>query len=121
MAISGDLIGDLMEIAWNPAEPRERHSNRGHSSHLTWVGGSDRLRRQPTRLTTPRSVAVPFTGDRAAEKPMTLGQLNMLKWLGDAVGHPYATLGAELVVSGDVRVADVVETIAVLLARHEGL
>jgi hypothetical protein len=52
---------------------------------------------------------------------MTVGQLNIMEWLGGAAGHPYATLGAELVVTEDVRVADVVETIAVLLARHEGL
>ena len=52
---------------------------------------------------------------------MTLGQLNILEWLGGAPEHPYAALGAELTVSGDVRVADVVETIAVLLARHESL
>jgi condensation domain-containing protein len=83
--------------------------------------GSDRLRRPPARLTTAQPVAVSFTGDRAAEKPMTLGQLNILEWLSSASGHPYATLGAELAVTGDVRVADVVETIAVLLARHEGL
>src|SRR4051794_31153950 len=83
--------------------------------------GSDRLRRSPTRLTTAQPVAVPFTGERAAEKPMTLGQLNILEWLSGAPGHPYATLGAELAVSEDVRLADVVGTIAVLLARHEGL
>ncbi|GAB3890729.1 condensation domain-containing protein [Kibdelosporangium lantanae] len=64
---------------------------------------------------------MPFTGERAAEKPMTLGQLNILEWLSGAPGHPYATLGAELALSGDPRVADVAETIAVLLARHEGL
>ncbi|MFD1048026.1 hypothetical protein ACFQ1S_22045 [Kibdelosporangium lantanae] len=39
---------------------------------------------------------MPFTGERAAEKPMTLGQLNILEWLSGAPGHPYATLGAEL-------------------------
>lgn len=83
--------------------------------------GSDRLRRQPARLTAPQPVAVPFTGERAAEKPMTLGQLNILEWLSGAPGHPYATLGAELAVSGDARVEDVAETIAVLLATHEGL
>lgn len=82
---------------------------------------SDRLRRLPTRLTTAQPVAVPFTGGRAAERPMTLGQLNILEWLSGVSGHLYATLGAELAVSGDVQVADVVETFAVLMARHEGL
>lgn len=83
--------------------------------------GSDRLPRRPQRLTTPRLVAVPFAGDRAGEKPMTLGQLNVVKWLRGTPEHLYATLGAELAVSGEVRVADVVEMVAVLLARHEGL
>ncbi|MET0236429.1 MAG: condensation domain-containing protein [Kibdelosporangium sp.] len=82
---------------------------------------SGRLRQSPTRLTPPKWVAVPFIGQRAAEQPMTLGQLNILQWLSGAPGHPYATIGAELAVSGDVRVADVAETVAVLLARHEGL
>jgi hypothetical protein len=82
---------------------------------------SGRLRRLPATLTAPQWVAVPFTGERAAEKPMTLGQLNIVEWLRGAPGHPYATIGAELAVSGDVRVADVAEIIAVLLARHEGL
>jgi non-ribosomal peptide synthetase component F len=36
---------------------------------------SDRLRRTPARLTTVRPVAVNFTGERAAEKSMTLGHL----------------------------------------------
>jgi hypothetical protein len=94
---------------------------RGEEAGYAVMIGSDRLRRQPARLTAPQPVAVPFTGERAAEKPMTLGQLNILEWLSGAPGHPYATLGAELAVSGDVRVADVVETIAVLLARHESL
>lgn len=82
---------------------------------------SGRLRQRPLRLSAPQPVAVPFTGERAAEKPMTLGQLNILEWLSNASGHPYVTIGAELAVSGDVRVADLVETIAVLLARHESL
>jgi hypothetical protein len=82
---------------------------------------SDRLRRPPTRPAAPQAVAVAFTGSRAAERPMTLGQLNILEWLRGAPGHPYATIGAELPVSGDVRVADVAEIVSVLLARHEGL
>ncbi|MBP2328547.1 hypothetical protein JOF56_008932 [Kibdelosporangium banguiense] len=82
---------------------------------------SSRLRRPPILLSAPEPVAVAFTGQRAAEKPMTLGQLNILEWFRNASGHPYVTIGAELAVCGDVGVADVVETIAVLLARHEGL
>ena len=82
---------------------------------------SNRSRRRPTRLTTRAPVAVPFTGERAAERPMTLGQLNILEWLGHASGHPYATFEGELAVPGGARLADVVETIAVLLARHESL
>jgi hypothetical protein len=80
-----------------------------------------RLRQLPTRLTAPQPVAVPFSGQRAAEKPVTLGQLNILEWFRSAPWHPYVTIGVELAVPGDVQVADVVETLAVLLARHEGL
>lgn len=82
---------------------------------------SSRVRRLPARLTTRQPVAVPFTGERAAERPMTLGQLNILEWLGRASGHPYATFDGELAVPSGARLADVVETIAVLLARHESL
>lgn len=80
-----------------------------------------RLRQLPARMTAPQPVAVPFTGQRAAEKPMTLGQLNILEWFRSAPEHPYVTIGAELAVPGDVRVEDVAETLAALLARHEGL
>jgi condensation domain-containing protein len=73
------------------------------------------------RLTPLRSVPVGFTGRRAAEGPMTLGQLNILQWLGVAPQHVYATVSGELVVPDGVSVDDVAETVAVLLARHEGL
>jgi hypothetical protein len=82
---------------------------------------SSRLRRLPTRLTTRQPVGVPFTGERAAERPMTLGQLDILEWLGGASGHPYGTFGGDLAVPSGARLAVVVETIAVLLARHESL
>jgi hypothetical protein len=73
------------------------------------------------RLTPLRSIPVGFTGQRAAEGPMTLGQLNILQWLGVTPRHVFATVSDELEVSGETSVDDVAEIIAVLLGRHEGL
>lgn len=66
-------------------------------------------------------IPVRFTGSRAAAGPLTLGQLNIWQWLSGVPEHLFATIGAELAVPQGTRVNDVVQTIAVLLARHEGL
>lgn len=71
------------------------------------------------RPATP--VAVRFAGSRAATGPLTLGQLNIWEWLSGAPEHLFATIGAELATPRGTRVRDVVETLAALLARHEGL
>jgi hypothetical protein len=78
-------------------------------------------RRRRVRLTPLRSVPVGFTGRRAAEGPLTLGQLNILRWLILTPDHFFATVCAELEVPDGISVGDVAETIAVLLGRHEGL
>jgi hypothetical protein len=73
------------------------------------------------RLTPLRSIPVSFSGRRAAEGPLTLGQLNILEWLSRIPDHFLATVCTELEVPDGVRVNDVAETIAVLLGRHEAL
>lgn len=78
-------------------------------------------RRRRLRLTPVRSIPVEFTGERAGEGPLTLGQLDMYNWLRQAPDHIYAILCAELPVPRVVSVDDVAEAIAVLIARHESL
>lgn len=72
-----------------------------------------------------RTMAVHFSGVRAAEGPMTLGQRNMDKWLrGFSTDNGVPAYGMQfwsLRPDPGVTVADVAETVAVLLARHEGL
>jgi hypothetical protein len=78
-------------------------------------------RRRRVRLTPIRSVPVTFTGGRAGEGPLTLGQLNIYNWLNHAPDHVYAILCAELPVPGVVSADDVAQAAAVLIARHESL
>jgi hypothetical protein len=78
-------------------------------------------RRPRVRLTPLRSVPVEFTGDRAGQGPLTLGQLNFYEWLRRTPDHVHAFLCAELPVPAVVSVDDVAEAIGVLIARHESL
>src|SRR5579872_2709976 len=78
-------------------------------------------RRRRLRLTPVRPVPVEFTGERAGEGPLTLGQLNVYTWLGQAPDHPHAILYAELPVPAMASVGDVAEAVAALIARHESL
>jgi hypothetical protein len=78
-------------------------------------------RRRRVRLTPVRSIPVEFTGERAGEGPLTLGQLNIYMWLSQAPDHAHAILCAELPVPAVVSVDDVAEAAAVLIARHESL
>jgi hypothetical protein len=73
------------------------------------------------RLTPLRSIPVNFSGRRAAEGPLTLGQLNILEWLSRIPDHFLATVCTELEVRDGMPVSEVAETIAVLLGRHEAL
>src|ERR1022692_4831939 len=77
--------------------------------------------RRRLRLTPMRSIPVEFTGERAGEGPLTLGQLDLYNWLSQTPGHVYAILCAELPVPAVVSVEDVAEAVAVLIARHESL
>src|SRR5580692_2068062 len=78
-------------------------------------------RRRRVRLTPMRSIPVEFTGERAGEGPLTLGQLNVYAWVSGTPDDLYAILRAELPVPAVVSVDDVAEAAAMLIARHESL
>jgi hypothetical protein len=67
------------------------------------------------------SIPVTFTGQRAGEGPLTLGQLDVYTWANAAPDVIYATLYVELPVPAVVSVDDVAEAVATLIARHESL
>src|SRR5579872_2111722 len=79
-----------------------------------------RVRRR-VRLTPARPVPVEFTGERAGEGPLTLGQLNVCAWARETPDDFYAILCVELPVPEAVPASDVAEAVAVLIARHESL
>ncbi len=72
-----------------------------------------------------RSEAVRFRGTRTVEGPMTLGQLNVDKWLRrSSTGRnmpAYAMQVLPIRPGPATTVADVADTISVLITRHEGL
>ncbi|MBV9444302.1 MAG: hypothetical protein JO345_00135 [Streptosporangiaceae bacterium] len=78
-------------------------------------------RRRRVRLTPLRSIAVEFTGSRADEGPLTLGQLHVYTWLSQMPDHFHANLYVELPVPAMASIDDVAEATAVLIARHESL
>jgi hypothetical protein len=78
-----------------------------------------RRRRRRLRLTPLRSIPVEFTGERAGQGPLTLGQLNFYEWLSRTPDQVHAFLCAQLPVPTVVSVDEVAEAVAVLVARHE--
>jgi hypothetical protein len=78
-------------------------------------------RRRRVQLTPMRSIPVEFSGERAGEGPLTMGQFDCYLWLSKAPDAFFATLCAELPVPAVVSVDDVAEAAAVLIARHESL
>ena len=78
-------------------------------------------RRRRLRLTPMPSVPVEFTGQRAGEGPLTMGQRDVYTWVSSAPDLTYATLYAELPVPATAYVDDVAGAAAVLIARHETL
>src|SRR5580700_11213465 len=78
-------------------------------------------RRRRVRLTPVRSIPVEFTGERAGEGPLTLGQLDVYEWVSETPDDFFALLCVELPVPEVVSVCDVAEAVAVLIARHESL
>src|SRR5215470_14099620 len=67
------------------------------------------------------SVPVRFQGWRAATGPLTVGQLNIAKWLEDAPHAPAAMLDQTFAVPPGTTIGDVAECFGVLLCRHEAL
>jgi hypothetical protein len=78
-------------------------------------------RRRRLRLTPLRSVPVEFTGQRAGEGPLTLGQLDIYTWVSVHPDQLYTVLRVELPVPGVVSVGEVAAAAAALIARHETL
>jgi hypothetical protein len=64
---------------------------------------------------------VRFAGTGPTEGPLTLGQLNILEWLSGESEHFFAAVAGALDVPAGTVVDKVTETLAALLARHEGL
>src|ERR1700677_1672825 len=85
------------------------------------AGAETGQRRRRVRLTPMRPVPVEFTGERAGEGPLILGQLSIYVWLSRMPDHTHAILRVELPVPAVVSVGDVAEATAVLIARHESL
>jgi hypothetical protein len=77
--------------------------------------------RRRVRLTPVRSIPVKFTGERAGDGPLTLGQLNVYNWLSPTPDQLYAILCVELPVPAVVSADDVAEATGVLIGRHESL
>ena len=79
------------------------------------------MSRRRLRLTPMRPVPVEFTGSRAGQGPLTLGQLNAYAWVTGTPDHFYAILRVELPVPPVASVGDVTEVISALVARYESL
>src|SRR5262249_51852968 len=73
------------------------------------------------RLIPVSSIPVEFSGERAGEGPLTLGQLDVYTWLRLIPRHPHAVLRVELPVPARVSVGEVAGAVAALIARHETL
>ena len=78
-------------------------------------------RRRRVWLTPMRPVPVKFTGDRAGEGPLALGQLNVYEWMSRIPEHLYAILCVEFPVPAVVSVDDVAAATGMLIERHESL
>ncbi|MBO3751072.1 hypothetical protein J5X84_33790 [Streptosporangiaceae bacterium NEAU-GS5] len=78
-------------------------------------------RRRRVQLSSLPPVPVEFSGERAGEGPLTLGQLDVYQWMSLIPDHPYAVLCFELPVPAEATVGEVAGTVAALIARHESL
>lgn len=64
---------------------------------------------------------VRFEGKRTAVAPMTVGQLNIAKWIAATPDAPTTLMDQVFTVPEGTTVDDVVECLGVLVSRHEGL
>ena len=58
--------------------------------------GTEAGRRRRVRLVPAPSIPVGFSGERAGEGPLTLGQLDVYTWQRSIPGHPHGVLRVEL-------------------------
>jgi hypothetical protein len=72
-------------------------------------------------MTWSTAIPVEYAGSRSAEGPLTIGQHNVLDWLGTEPDHRYASLEWTFELAPSTTVADIVAAATVLLSRHEGL
>lgn len=68
-----------------------------------------------------QSVPVHFHGLRERSGDLTLGQRNILHWMTSGPEPHYAALGCAVPLPADARLPDIMNGVAALLARHEGL
>ena len=76
------------------------------------------------KLTPQSSAPVHFSAGTTRQGPLTIGQLNILKWISDfnsREGQPYPIVTCAISLSGTASVEDVTESLALLIARHEVL
>ncbi|MEU7977094.1 condensation domain-containing protein [Micromonospora sp. NPDC049081] len=76
------------------------------------------------KLTPRSSVPVHFSAGTARQGPLTIGQINILKWIddfGSREGQPYPVVTCAVSLSGTASVEDVTDSLALLVARHEVL
>lgn len=74
----------------------------------------------PASLTPQPPLRVPFSGERAGDGPLTLGQISTLGWV-DNVSFYTRMIEWPLTLPAGITLADVGAALAVLLARHESL
>ncbi|GAA3452152.1 condensation domain-containing protein [Dactylosporangium matsuzakiense] len=66
-------------------------------------------------------IPVAFRGERAVSAPLTIGQLNVAKWLAGSPNSPAALLDQRLPIPPGTPLPAVVAALGALLSRHEGL
>jgi hypothetical protein len=67
------------------------------------------------------AVTARFSGSRAAEGPLNIGQYNILQWLRGESEHFFAAVAGALDIPSATVVDDVAEALVALVERHEGL
>lgn len=72
-------------------------------------------------LTLTDRVIVKATGRRGGSGPLTLGQLNVAQWVGPGEHCYDAVIDSVLHLPGGLTLADVLDALAELVARHESL
>jgi hypothetical protein len=69
----------------------------------------------------PATLTTPFRGTRAAAGPLTFGQCNVLRWIGDEESKWSSVIPLFQPVPAGLTAASVAAAVAVLIGRHEAL